>query len=150
MSIWGDKKEWRVGHDIWNIYTYKELPPERDEDFFRVSSDPERNYINNDMFALCVMSDELRELLTHIKDRDEFPVSQLARDFLSQWSKLTEEVKETKLEAWENYEKYKDEAEEKEKEILEDLAPMESFETLAAAFNELGDDDEEESEEGKS
>jgi len=150
MSVRGHEKEWLVGHNSWNIYTDYGYDDYITHLEIQHGSEQRRQHIDKDLFALCVMSDELIELLTHIKDMDEFPVSQLARDFLSQWRKMTEEVQEKRVEALVNYENYKDEDLKMEKEVLESLKPGEDLVALQKAFDELGDDDEEESEERKS
>ena len=146
MNTWDGDKHWRVGYKTWNIYTdygYDNYITHLDIDNKTLPECP--SYIDCDLFALCVMSDELIELLTHIKDRDEFPVSQLARDFLNQWDKLTNEVKEAVIKAHENYKKHKDDSE--YRKVMKDLEPKDDMELLKEAFDKLGDDDEDQSKE---
>jgi hypothetical protein len=107
--------------------------------FLEIGLDKE---IDHRLFALCVLVDDLDDLLGYIK-KYPYPINVLVEAFLSKWASLKKEVdKSVKDDAeYRNSDEYKKHQVEVDS-ILDDLKPGVDLVKLQDAFDNIGDEDQ--------
>jgi len=95
------------------------------------------------LFALCVLIDDLDDLLGYIK-KYPYPVNVLVEAFLSKWATLKKEVDQSVKDSAERKAGYTEEQLAEEESVLDALKPGEDLVTLQEAFDTFGDEDEKE------
>jgi len=110
--------------------------------FLEVSLDSQ---IDHRLFALCVLIDDLDDLLGYIK-KYPYPVNVLAEAFLSKWASLKKEVDQSvKDSAERRAERKADYTEEQlaeEEAVLDSLKPGMDLLALQEAFDTVGDNED--------
>jgi len=101
--------------------------------------------IDNRLFALCVLVDDLDDLLGYIK-KYPYPVNVLVEAFLSKWATLKKEVDQSVKDSAEKKADYTEEQLAEEKAVLDALKPGDDLVALQKAFDTFGDEDEDEKE----
>ena len=150
------------GRKIWNLSKYERFPSkdqlkysltrgsiyrsegyhcgeEEYTTFLEVGLDKQ---IDHRLFALCVLVDDLDDLLGYIK-KYPYPVNVLVKSFLSKWASLTKEVDQSVKDS--EAKKAPDFTEDQiaeEKAILDALKPGLDLVALQDAFDTFGDDED--------
>jgi len=99
--------------------------------------------IDHRLFALCVLIDDLDDLLGYIK-KYPYPVNVLVEAFLSKWASLKKEVDQSVKDSIEKKADYAKEQLAEEKSVLDALKPGDDLAALQHAFDTLGDEDKKE------
>lgn len=100
--------------------------------------------IDHRLFALCVLVDDLDQLLGYIKKQGTYPVNVLAEAFLSKWASLKKEVDQSVKDSFEKKSNYTTKQLEEEEAVLDALKPGDDLVALQHAFDTLGNEDEDE------
>ena len=103
--------------------------------FLEVSLDSQ---IDHRLFALCVLIDDLDDLLGYIK-KYPYPVNVLVEAFLSKWASLKKEVDQSVKDSAEKNRSYTEEQLAEEKAVLDSLKPGDDLVALQHAFDTFGD-----------
>ena len=111
--------------------------------FLEVGLDKE---IDHRLFALCVLVDDLDDLLGYIK-KYPYPVNVLVEAFLSKWASLKKEVDQSVKDSEEKHRSYTREQRVEEESVLDALKPGEDLVALQKAFDTFGDDEDEDKKE---
>ena len=99
--------------------------------------------IDHRLFALCVLVDDLDQLLGYIK-KYPYPVNVLVEAFLSKWASLKKEVDQSVKDSFEKKSNYTREQLAEEEAVLDALKPGDDLVALQKAFDTFGDEDEDE------
>ena len=102
--------------------------------------------IDHRLFALCVLVDDLDDLLGYIK-KYHYPVNVLVEAFLSKWATLKKEVDQSVKDSAEKKADYTTEQLEEEESVLDALKPGDDLVALQNAFDTFGDDEDEDKKE---
>ena len=102
--------------------------------------------IDNRLFALCVLIDDLDDLLGYIK-KYPYPVNVLVEAFLSKWASLKKEVDQSVKDSAEKKANYTTEQLAEEEAVLDALKPDDDFVALQHAFDAIGDNEDEDQKE---
>ena len=102
--------------------------------------------IDNRLFALCVLVDDLDDLLGYIK-KYPYPTNVLVEAFLSKWASLKKEVDQSVKDSAEKKANYTTEQLEDEASVLESLKPGDDLVALQHAFDTFGDNEDEDQKE---
>ena len=102
--------------------------------------------IDNRLFALCVLVDDLDQLLEYIK-KYPYPTNVLVEAFLSKWASLKKEVDQSVKDSAEKKANYTTEQLEDEASVLESLKPGNDLVALQHAFDTFGDNEDEDQKE---
>ena len=97
--------------------------------------------IDNRLFALCVLVDDLDDLLGYIK-KYPYPTNVLVEAFLSKWASLKKEVDQSVKDSAEKKANYTTEQLEDEASVLESLKPGDDLVALQHAFDTFGDNED--------
>jgi hypothetical protein len=108
--------------------------------FLAVGLDKE---IDHRLFALCVLVDDLDDLLGYIK-KYPYPVNVLVEAFLSKWASLKKDVDQSVKDSAEKKADYTTEQLAEEEAVLKVLKPSDAFVALQKAFDTFGNEDEDE------
>ena len=103
--------------------------------------------IDHRLFALCVLVDDLDQLLGYIKKQGTYPVNVLAEAFLSKWASLKKEVDQSVKDSAERRAERREERKAdytkeqlaEEKAVLDSLKPGDDLVALQHAFDTFGD-----------
>tara|TARA_R110002167_G_C12275707_1_gene614540 strand:+ start:44 stop:532 length:489 start_codon:yes stop_codon:yes gene_type:complete len=109
------------------------------ETFLEIGLDKQ---INHRLFALCVLVDDLDQLLEYIKKQGTYPVNVLAEAFLSKWASLKKEVDQSVKDSAEKKADYATEQLAEEEAVLDALKPGMDLLALQKAFDTFGDDED--------
>ena len=101
--------------------------------------------IDNRLFALCVLVDDLDDLLGYIK-KYHYPVNVLVEAFLSKWASLKKEVDQSVKDSAAKNRDYSEEQLAEEKAVLDALKPGDDLVALQKAFDTFGNEDEDKKE----
>ena len=102
--------------------------------------------IDNRLFALCVLVDDLDDLLGYIK-KYPYPTNVLVEAFLSKWASLKKEVDQSVKDSAEKKANYTTEQLEDEASVLESLKPGDDLVALQHAFDTFGNNEDEDQKE---
>lgn len=102
--------------------------------------------IDHRLFALCVLVDDLDDLLGYIK-KYPYPTNVLVEAFLSKWASLKKEVDQSVKDSAEKKANYTTEQLEDEASVLEALKPGDDLVALQHAFDTFGDNEDEDQKE---
>jgi len=102
--------------------------------------------IDNRLFALCVLVDDLDDLLGYIK-KYPYPTNVLVEAFLSKWASLKKEVDQSVKDSAEKKANYTTEQLEDEASVLEALKPGDDLVALQHAFDTFGENEDEDQKE---
>jgi len=102
--------------------------------------------IDNRLFALCVLVDDLDQLLEYIK-KYPYPINVLVEAFLSKWASLKKEVDQSVKDSAEKKANYTTEQLEDEASVLESLKPGDDLVALQHAFDTFGNNEDEDQKE---
>ena len=102
--------------------------------------------IDNRLFALCVLVDDLDQLLEYIK-KYPYPTNVLIEAFLSKWASLKKEVDQSVKDSAEKKADYAEEQLAEEEAVLEALKPGDDLVALQHAFDAIGDNEDEDQKE---
>jgi len=94
--------------------------------------------IDHRLFALCVLIDDLDDLLGYIK-KYPYPVNVLVEAFLSKWASLKKEVDQSVKDSAEKKAGCTTEQQAEEESVLDALKPGEDLVALQHAFDTFGD-----------
>ena len=94
--------------------------------------------IDHRLFALCVLVDDLDDLLGYIK-KYHYPVNVLVETFLSKWASLKKEVDQSVKDSAEKKSNYTEEQLKEEEAVLDALKPGMDLVALQEAFDTIGD-----------
>jgi len=97
--------------------------------------------IDNRLFALCVLIDDLDDLLGYIK-KYPYPVNVLVEAFLSKWASLKKEVDQSVKNSAEKKADYTEEQLAEEEAVLDALKPGMDLLALQEAFDTAGDNED--------
>ena len=97
--------------------------------------------IDHRLFALCVLVDDLDDLLGYIK-KYPYPVNVLVEAFLSKWASLKKEVDQSVKDSAEKKADYTAEQLAEEESVLDALKPGKDLVALQDAFDSFGDDED--------
>jgi len=107
--------------------------------------------IDHRLFALCVLVDDLDDLLGYIKKHPHqmgiYPINVLVEAFLSKWATLKKEVDQSVKDSEEKHRSYTREQRVEEESVLDALKPGEDLVALQKAFDTFGDDEDEDKKE---
>ena len=109
------------------------------ETFLEVGLDKQ---INHRLFALCVLVDDLDQLLEYTKKQGTYPVNVLAEAFLSKWASLKKEVDQSVEDSEEKKADYATEQLAEEEAVLDALKPGMDLLALQEAFDTAGDNED--------
>jgi hypothetical protein len=113
---------------------------EQYETFLEVGLD---KHIDHRLFALCVLVDDLDQLLGYIK-KYPYPTNVLVEAFLSKWASLKKDVDQSVKDSAEKKADYTTEQLAEEEAVLDALKPGDDLVALQHAFDTFGDEDEDE------
>ena len=102
--------------------------------------------IDHRLFALCVLVDDLDQLLGYIK-KYPYPTNVLVEAFLSKWANLKKEVDQSVKDSFEKKSNYTTKQLEEEASVLESLKPGMDLVAIEHAFDTFGDDEDEDQKE---
>ena len=97
--------------------------------------------IDHRLFALCVLVDDLDDLLGYIK-KYHYPINVLVEAFLSKWASLKKEVDQSVKDSAEKKAKRTAEELKAEESVLDALKPGTDLVALQDAFDSFGDDED--------
>ena len=97
--------------------------------------------IDHRLFALCVLVDDLDQLLEYIK-KYPYPVNVLVEAFLSKWASLKKEVDQSVKDSAEKKADYATEQLAEEEAALDALKPGMDLLALQEAFDTVGDNED--------
>ena len=97
--------------------------------------------IDHRLFALCVLVDDLDDLLGYIK-KYPYPVNVLVEAFLSKWASLKKEVDQSVKDSAEKKADYTTEQLAEEESVLDALKPGKDLVALQDAFDSFGDNED--------
>ena len=97
--------------------------------------------IDHRLFALCVLVDDLDDLLGYIK-KYPYPVNVLVEAFLSKWASLKKEVDQSVKDSAEKKADYTAEQLAEEESVLDALKPGTDLVALQEAFDTFGDNED--------
>ena len=99
--------------------------------------------IDNRLFALCVLVDDLDALLGYIKKHPHqmgiYPINVLVEAFLSKWASLKKEVDQSVKDSAAKKADYTEEQLKEEEAVLDALKPGMDLVALQEAFDTIGD-----------
>jgi hypothetical protein len=102
--------------------------------------------VDHRLFALCVLVDDLDQLLEYTKKQGTYPVNVLAEAFLSKWASLKKDVDQSVKDNIEKKADYAKEQQFEEEAILDALKPGDDLVALQKAFDTFGNEDEDKKE----
>ena len=111
------------------------------ETFLEVGLD---KHIDHRLFALCVLVDDLDQLLEYTKKQGTYPINVLVEAFLSKWASLKKDVDQSVKDSIEKKADYTKEQLAEEEAVLKVLKPVDDLVALQKAFDTFGNEDEDE------